>query len=75
MKSNLKIAIFYILLIGVIIITSTALLQNIPAENVTYSDVIDLFENEKVKQFVVEDDDTITMLIRVVQSDGTESET
>ena len=35
MKSNLKIAIFYILLIGVIIITSTALLQNIPAENVT----------------------------------------
>ena len=75
MKSNLKIAIFYILLIGVIIITSTALLQNIPQENVTYSDVIDLFENEKVKQFVVEDDDTITMLIRVVQSDGTEGET
>ena len=74
MKSNLKIAIFYILLIGVIILTSTALLQNIPTENVTYSDVIDLFESEKVKKFIVEDDDTITMLIRVVQSDGTESE-
>ncbi len=74
MKSNLKIAIFYILLIGVIILTSTALLQNIPTENVTYSDVIDLFESEKVKKFVVEDDDTITMLIRVVQADGTESE-
>ena len=75
MKSNLKVAIFYILLIGVIILTSTALLQNIPSESVTYSDVIDLFEAEKVKKFVVEEDDTITMLIRVVQSDGTESET
>jgi len=75
MKSNLKIAIFYILLIGVIIIASTALLQSVPSESLSYSDVIELFENEQVKQFVVEDDDTITMLIRTVKPDGTEGET
>jgi len=74
MKSSLKIAIFYILLIGVIIIASTALLQSVPSDEVTYGDVLQLFENEQVKKFVVEEDDTITMLIRVVQPDGTEGE-
>ena len=48
MKSNLKIAIFYILLIGVIIIASTALMRSVPSEEITYSDVIRLFENERV---------------------------
>jgi len=74
MKSNLKIAIFYILLIGVIIITSTALLQSVPSESVTYSKVIDLFENEQVKSFIVEEDDTITMTIRTVLPNGSEGE-
>ncbi|MGM9652027.1 MAG: ATP-dependent zinc metalloprotease FtsH [Eubacteriales bacterium] len=74
MKSNLKIAIFYILLIGVIIIASTALMRSVPSEEITYSDVIRLFENERVKQFVIEDDDTLKMVVRVVQQDGTESE-
>ena len=74
MKSNLKIAIFYILLIGVIIIASTALVRSVPTEEITYSDIISLFENERVKAFVIEEDNTIKMTVRVVQQDGTEAE-
>lgn len=74
MKSNLKIAIFYILLIGVIIIASTALMRSVPTEELTYSDVIQLFESERVKTFVIEEDNTLKMTVRVVEQSGGETE-
>ena len=73
-KNNLKIAIFYILLIVVIIIAASALAQSVPSEELTYSDVVQLFKNEQVKQFIIEDDNVLTMIVRVVQKDGTEAE-
>ena len=73
MKSNLKHAIFYIIMIGMIIFVATTLLQSLPSEDVTLSGVIELFEGERVKSFIVEEDNTLKMEIRVVQENGTEA--
>ena len=72
MKSNLKHAIFYIIMIGMIIFVATTLWQSLPSEDVTLSGVIELFEGERVKSFIVEEDNTLKMEIRVVQENGTE---
>ena len=74
MKSNLKIAIFYILLIGGIIIMATALLHTVPSENLTYSEVIRYFREESVKSFVIDEDNELEMVVRVTQQDGTRQE-
>ncbi len=70
MKSNLKVAIFYILLIGGIIIMATALLRSVPQETLTYSEVIRCFQNEEVKSFLVDEDNVLQMVVRVTQQDG-----
>ena len=74
MKNNLKIAIFYILLIGVIIVMATALLHTAPDDKLSYSEVIQLFENEEVKSFVIDEDNVLEMAVRVKGTNGTESE-
>ncbi len=74
MKNNLKIAIFYILLIGVIIVMATALLHTAPDDKLSYSEVIQLFENEEVKSFVIDEDNVLEMAVRVRGTNGTESE-
>ena len=73
MKSNLKHAIFYIIMIGMIIFVATTLLQSLPSEDVTLSGVFELFEGERVQSFLVEEDNTLNMEIRVVQENGTEA--
>ncbi len=70
MKNNLKVAIFYILLIGGIIIMATALLRSVPQDTLTYSEVIRYFEDEEVKSFVVDEDNVLQMIVRVTQQDG-----
>ncbi len=74
MKSNFKIAIFYIVLIGVIIFGTAALFQSLPKEEVTFSDVVSYFENEQVKEFVIDEENLLTMSVRVVLADGSEGE-
>ncbi len=74
MKSNLKIAIFYIVLIAVIVFVTTALFQSVPKDELTYSDVVAFFQKGEVKAFVVDEDDVITMTVRVSRADGTEGE-
>ncbi|MBQ1976003.1 MAG: hypothetical protein II227_01035 [Clostridia bacterium] len=61
MKSNLKHAIFYIVMIGMIIIAATTLWQSFPTDDVAFSDVIEMFEGERVKSFVVEQDNKLRM--------------
>ncbi len=74
MKSNLKVAIFYIVLIGVIIFGTAALFQSLPKEEVTFSDVVTYFKNEQVKEFVIDEENTLTMTVRVILPDGAEGE-
>ena len=65
MKNSFKIAIFYIVLIGVLIVATASLWNSVPTESLLYSDVVDLFKNEQVREFKVDEDNTLTMLVRV----------
>ncbi len=74
MKNGFKVAIFYIVLIGAILIVSAALWSSIPQEELLYSDVVELFQNEQVKSFEVDEKNNLIMQVRVTLPDGTEGE-
>ena len=71
MKNSLKIAIFYIVLIGILIIATASLWDNIPEDKLVFSEVVEMFRNEQVRQFEVDEDNNLTMLVRVAMNDGT----
>ena len=61
MKNNGKIIIFYILLIVGTLVLSTALLGPAEGKKMQYSEVVELFQNEKVDSFVVKNDNTLML--------------
>ena len=75
MKNGFKIAIFYIVLIGIILIATASLWNSIPQDKLNYSNVVDYFVNEQVKEFTVDENNNLTMTLRVTLADGTEGET
>ncbi len=75
MKNSLKIAIFYIVLIGILIVATASLWDNIPEEKLVFSQVVEMFQNEQVRQFEVDEENNLTMLVRVAMNDGTAGET
>ncbi len=64
MKSNSKTFIFYILLLAVVLMASTALLNSKKSEPLVYSDIADLFEDGKVRIFTIDDDYNLTLSVR-----------
>ena len=64
-KSNYKVILFYVALIGVILIATAALVNDFDdvAEPI-YSDLVELFENKQVKSFVVDDNNTVTIITK-----------
>jgi cell division protease FtsH len=74
MKSRFKIAIFYVVLFAVIILAAASLWRSIPQEKLVYSNIIELFRNERVEQFEVDEDNNLTMAVRVTLADGTEGQ-
>ncbi len=74
MKNGFKIAIFYIVLIGIILIATASLWGTIPEETLLYSDIVELFRNERVKEFQVDEENNLSMNVRVTLQDGTEGE-
>ncbi len=74
MKNNFKVILFYVVLIGVIIFSAAALFNSIPTDEITYNDVVDYFRNEQVKEFIIDENNNLKMLIRVVSPSGTENE-
>jgi len=74
MKNSLKIAIFYIVLIGILIVATASLWDNIPEDKLVFSQVVEMFRNEQVRQFEVDEDNNLTMLVRVTMNDGTAGE-
>ena len=74
MKNSLKIAIFYIVLIGILIIATASLWDNIPEEKLVFSQVVEMFRNEQVRQFEVDEENTLTMIVRQTTNDGVASE-
>jgi len=62
-KSNFKVIIFYVALIGIILVATAALFNNYDDAAVpVYSDLVELFENEQVKSFTVDDSNIVTIV-------------
>ena len=68
MKSNLKIILFYLVLIAVIIFFVAQVFTTTQADKLVYSDIVTYFEQEQVSAFVVDEDYLLTMTLK----DGTE---
>ncbi len=60
-KNNGKIIIFYIILIIGIIIATSTLLGSETVEKIKYSEIVALFEEDKVSSFVVKEDNTLIL--------------
>ena len=74
MKKSFKSTLIYILFIAVIIFATTALWENVPGKkDVVYSTVREYFEDEQVKSFVVDKNNTIELTLRSVDSEGNET--
>ena len=74
MKHGFKIAIFYIVLIAIILVATASLWNSIPQEKLVYSDVVELFQDERVEQFEIDEDNNLTMVVRITLADGTEGQ-
>ncbi len=62
MKSNYKILIFYIVLIGVILDSAGGLFGAQPGEPMLSSDIQHLFDNEMVSEFEIDSDNKLTIV-------------
>ncbi len=62
MKSSYKILIFYLVLIGVILVATAALFGAPTGQKIVYSDIDTLFFEEQVKQFEIDSDNQLTIL-------------
>ena len=60
-KSNLKILIFYGLLIVVVVLSLSTFFDQSNADAPTYSDIVNYFKNDAVKSFVIDEDNFITL--------------
>ena len=74
MKNGFKVAIFYIVLIGIILVATASLWDSIPQDVLVFSEVSDLFRNEQVKRFEVDEENNLSMVVRQSLADGTEAE-
>ncbi len=74
MKNSLKITIFYVVLIAILIVATASLWDNVPEETLLFSDVVELFHNEQVREFQVDEDNTLTMIVRTKTTDGVATE-
>ncbi|MBE6631638.1 MAG: ATP-dependent zinc metalloprotease FtsH [Ruminococcaceae bacterium] len=61
MKKNYGIIFFYVILIAVILIATATLFSSLNESEFEYSDVIELFESEQVKSFVLEDNNELVL--------------
>ena len=70
-KSNAKVIIFYIVLIAVIFIAVFAMLgSNNNKEEVNFSDIMHYFQEDRVKEFIVSNENVLTMHIYKVDKVG-----
>lgn len=64
-NSNLKVIIFYVVLIGIIIYITTSLLGGGAEEDkLKYSDIITYFKEEQVKSFEIDEENYLTLTLR-----------
>ena len=73
MKHGFKVALVYIVIIGILVIAAAYLYNMTPQKELRYSDVVELFKAEKVSEFRVGEDNTLEMTVRDTLQDGTET--
>ena len=61
MKKNLKVIVFYAALILIIIFAATSLFKDTYEEAKVYSDIVEYFSGEQVHQFVVDENNQLTL--------------
>ncbi len=61
MKKNIKVIIFYVVLIAVILTVTAVMLGGVNQKKTQYSDIVALFHSEQVKSFVIDENDVITV--------------
>ena len=69
-NSSAKIVLFYIVLFVVVIVALSMLFKNGNSEKMTYGQIVDYFKNDRVAEFVVDNDYYIEMLVYEVDADG-----
>lgn len=74
MKNGFKVALSYLLLIAVILFAAATLFGSSNTEKLVYSDIIGFFKDEKVKEFTIDGNNTLTLVLRASAPDGTEGE-
>ena len=62
MKKNYSALIFWVLLTAVILIAASVLLKDMDTETISYSNVVELFGNEEVKEFEIDENNNMTIL-------------
>ena len=72
MKNNAKVIIFYVLLIGVIFLAVYAMLgSGAQPEDPIYSDIMQYFEEDRVKEFVVTNENVLNLIVYKSDKVGT----
>ena len=69
MKKNSKAIIFYVILIAVFILASNFFIGQNNEESLKYSDIIRLFEQEKVEEFTLKSDNTLVIKTKEILND------
>ncbi len=69
-KGNFKIIIFYIVLIGIIIVSLSFMFNNQAAEPLKYSQVLEYFEDDRVKSFTIDEDNNLIMSVYELDAEG-----
>ena len=64
MKSNLKTILLYVVLVAMILVTGTLVLGATEKEETVFSDIYDLFVEEKVRTFTVNQDAELVLMVR-----------
>ena len=59
-KSNLKVAVFYLVLFGVILFATSSLLGNTAKSDPVYSEIVTMFKNGEIKSFQIDEGGKLT---------------
>lgn len=74
MKKSFKNAIIYVIFIAIIVFATAALWNQIPGDEVVYSDIQGYFTSEKVKSFEVDKNNNLELVLRATDAKGNETE-
>ncbi len=61
-RSNGKVIIFYVILIAVILFTVSNLLSDVSEKKMQYSEIVQMFKDEKVKSFTIDENNDLTII-------------